>query len=211
MTRMRHISRFVAAAAVAASSVSCGDVVRDGKSPMFLVVDQLQARRGGGTVVTLGGFLHSDVQTLVSAPAPCSAESPCATIFNDVGQVTLRIVSKDVGNAIVQPTPSTNNEVTIRGFHITYKRSDGRNTPGVDVPYAWDGSATGTVPLGGTLVLSFEIVRHVAKQEAPLAVLVNSAVIITTTAEITFFGQDRVGNEISVTGSIQVDFGNFGD
>lgn len=208
---MRHISRFVAAAAVAASSVSCGDVVRDGKSPMFLVVDQLQARRGGGTSVTLSGFLHSDVQTLVSSPAPCSLESPCATIFNDVGQVTLRIVSKNIGNAIVQPTPSTNNEVTINRFHITYKRSDGRNTPGVDVPYPWDGSSTGTVPLGGTLVLSFEIVRHVAKQEAPLAVLVNSPVIITTIAEITFFGQDRVGNEISVTGSIQVDFGNFGD
>jgi len=28
---------------------------------------------------------------------------------------------------------------------------------------------------------------------------------------VTFYGTDRVGNDISVTGSIQVDFGNFGD
>jgi hypothetical protein len=51
----------------------------------------------------------------------------------------------------------------------------------------------------------------VAKQEAPLVQLVDSPTIISTIADITFYGQDRVGNEISVMGSISVDFGNFGD
>ena len=210
-TCLRHIPKLFAAAAVAASSVSCGDVVRSGKSPMFLVIDQLQARRGGGSSTTLGANLISDVLTLVTSPAPCTAERPCPTIFNDIGQVTLRSVLKDVGNALAQAAPSTNNEITINRFHIVYRRADGRNTPGVDVPYAWDGASTGTVPIGGPLVLSFEIVRHAAKQEAPLAALITSPTIITTIADVTFFGQDRVGNEISVTGSIQIDFGNFGD
>jgi hypothetical protein len=28
---------------------------------------------------------------------------------------------------------------------------------------------------------------------------------------VTFYGKDRVGNDVSVTGQIQINFGNFGD
>ena len=207
MTRMRQISGVVAAAAVVLSSVSCGDVVRTGKSPMFLVIDLLQGQRGGGTNTQLGNPLQSDVLSFVTTPAPCSANSPCPTIFNDVGQVVLRIVPKDVSN----PTaPSTNNEVTINRFRVNYRRADGRNAPGVDVPYGFDGAVTGTVAIGSQLTLGFEIVRHAAKLEAPLIALVDSPTIITTLADVTFYGQDRVGNEVTVTGSIQIDFANFG-
>ena len=207
MTRMRQISGVVAAAAVVLSSVSCGNVVRTGKSPMFLVVDLLQGQPGGGTNTQLGNPLQSDVLSFVTTPAPCSPNSPCPTIFNDVGQVVLRIVPKDVSN----PTaPSTNNEVTINRFRVNYRRADGRNAPGVDVPYGFDGAVTGTVAIGSQLTLGFEIVRHAAKLEAPLIALVDSPTIITTLADVTFYGQDRVGNEVTVTGSIQIDFGNFG-
>jgi hypothetical protein len=94
---------------------------------------------------------------------------------------------------------------------VSYRRADGRNTPGVDVPFGFDGAVTGTVPVGGTLTLSFVLVRNVAKEEPPLVQLVRSATIITTIADVTFFGRDQVGNDMSITGSIQVDFGNFGD
>ena len=46
---------------------------------------------------------------------------------------------------------------------------------------------------------------------APLVQLVANGVIISTIADITFYGQDLVGNEISVKGSMLIDFGNFGD
>jgi len=58
---------------------------------------------------------------------------------------------------------------------------------------------------------AFQIVRHVAKQEAPLKALANNPDIISTIAEVTFYGQDQAGNEISAAGSIGIDFGNFGD
>lgn len=209
MTRMR-VNRLIAAAALAASGVSCGDVVRSGKSPMFLVIDLLQGARGGATAGTLSNLLLSDVQSLVTSPAPCSAATPCPTIFNDTGQVVLRIVPKDIGNAGAPAAPSTNNEVTINRYHVVYRRADGRNTPGVDVPWPFDGAATGTVQIGSQLTLGFELVRHVAKTEMPLIGLINDPAVITTIADVTFYGQDRVGNEISVTGSIQIDFGNFG-
>jgi hypothetical protein len=106
--------------------------------------------------------------------------------------------------------PSTNNSVTITRYHVAYRRADGRMTPGVDVPFAFDGGVTGTVVPGGTQV-SFEIVRHDAKQEAPLAQLRTNHNIIATIADVTFYGKDLVGNDISVTGSISIEFGNFGD
>jgi hypothetical protein len=207
---MRHVNALVLSAAIVGSSVSCGDVVRSGKSPMYLVIDLLQAQRGGGTGATLGNPLQSDVLSIVTSPAPCSTTTPCPTIFNDVGQVVLRVVPKDIGNPAVAATPSTNNEVTVTRFHVQYKRADGRNTPGVDVPFPFDGAATGTIQIGTQLTLGFELVRHAAKAEAPLVSLVNSGVVITTIADITFYGTDRVGNVISATGSIQIDFANFG-
>jgi hypothetical protein len=54
-------------------------------------------------------------------------------------------------------------------------------------------------------------VRHIAKSEAPLGALAVSPVVITTIAEVTFFGRDQTGREVSVVAKITVDFGNFGD
>ena len=209
MTRIRHTFSLVAAAAVVVWSASCGDVSRSGKSPVYLVIDLLSGIRGGPTPGEPGNPLHSDVQAFpIVSPAPCSAETPCRSVFSDGGQVALRIVPK---NVLSLAAPTSNNEVTISRFRVVYRRADGRNTPGVDVPYAFDGAVTGTVQVGSALSLGFELVRHAAKLEAPLANLVsNDASIVTTIAEVTFYGQDRVGNAISVTGSIQIDFGNFG-
>lgn len=190
--------------ALVAVSASCGDVVRQGRSPVYLVIDQLSARQGQRT--EFGGTLTSDVLTNVTTPAPCTPESPCPTIFNDIGQVTLHI---DPKNLLSSPTAT--NAVTIRRYRVTYVRADGRNVSGVDVPYAFDGAVTGTVSPGGQLVLSFEIVRHVAKEESPLVQLVTSPTVITTLAQVTFYGADQAGNEVSVVGNIQIDFGNFGD
>ena len=50
---------------------------------------------------------------------------------------------------------------------MRYIRADGRNTPGVDVPYGFDGALTATV--SGSTTVGFELVRHIAKEEAPLA------------------------------------------
>ena len=40
---------------------------------------------------------------------------------------------------------------------------------------------------------------------------VKGAAVITTIAEVTFYGRDQVGNDVTVSGTLQVDFGNFGD
>ena len=207
---MRNATRLLGLAALVAATVSCGDVSRQGSSPVYLVIDSLTATRGGAASLVATTTLISDVITNVTTPAPCTSQTPCPTIFGDTGTVVLRAPLKNIG-ATAALAPTTNNEVTINRIHVEYTRADGHNIQGVDVPYAFDGAATGTVGAGGTLTLGFVIVRAVAKQESPLAQLRTSPNIITTITKVTFYGTDRVGNAISVTGQIQIDFGNFGD
>src|SRR5262245_25287084 len=144
---MRNTFRAVGLIATLAASASGGDVVRQGRSPVDLVVDSFTAAKGATSGVTFtSGPLLSDVIVLKTTPAPCSSTSPCPTIFDDLGQVTLRLSLKDIGNGTSTLTPSLNNEVTITRYHVDYMRADGRNTPGVDVPYGFDSAVTGTVP-----------------------------------------------------------------
>ena len=128
-----------------------------------------------------------------------------------MAEVSLTIGGVDEENLRAAGVEIAYNEVTITRYHVEYTRADGRNTPGADVPYSFDGAATGTIPAGGSLTLGFDLVRNVAKQESPLAQLRTSPNIITSIALVTFYGRDRVGNNVSVTGQIQIDFGNFGD
>lgn len=193
---MRNFQKLLVLAALGVATTSCGDVVRNGRAPVMLVIDLLQGSSGPDG--TLSTTVQSDVLTKNS-------------IINDPGLVTLRVVLKDIGSPAVATAPSSNNAVTINRYRIRYRRADGRNTEGVDVPYGFDGAATGTVPPSGTLKLGFELVRHVAKMEAPLAQLATNPTVITTIADVTFYGQDLVGNEVTASGSIQVDFGNFAD
>jgi hypothetical protein len=210
MTRMRNISRILVTAAAAIAATSCGDVVRSGRAPVFLVIDSLAAAKGDDDQ-KFSSFLLSDVITNVTTPAPCTSDSPCPTIFNDPGQAVLRLTPKDIGPVGTPSAPSANNEVTITRVHIKYRRADGRNVQGVDVPYEFDAAATATVPASGTVTMGFQLVRHTAKEESPLVQLKSNGVIITTLAEVTLYGRDRVGNDISATGTIEIDFGNFGD
>jgi hypothetical protein len=211
MTPMRIITRTLTAAALAAATASCGSVVRSGSAPVFLVVDLLTATRGSATSGTAASNLTSDVLTLVTSGGACTTANPCPTVFNDTGSITLRLAPKDIGLPGAATVPSSNNEVTISRVHISYRRTDGRNREGVDVPFAYDTASTGTVPATGTMQLGFEIVRVQAKEESPLVQLVSSGQTLSMICDVTVYGQDRVGNAISATGSIGVEFGNFGD
>ncbi len=204
---MRMSIRLLGLAAMLAATVSCGDVIRQGRSPSVLVMNSLTAASGGGhNANAFGSFLQSDVIVLLTTPPPCTVPAPCPTTFSDSGSATIGMVMKDIAIA-----PTTNNQVTITRYRVSYRRNDGRNTPGVDVPFPFEGAVTVTVPPGGTATVGFEIVRHVAKEESPLVQLISDPNVITTIADITFYGKDLVGNDVVVTGSIQIDFANFGD
>jgi hypothetical protein len=207
---MRNLTRFLALLGLVAMTASCGDVVRNGRSPSYLVIDSLAGIRGASTLGTPTSTLISDVITNVSTPPPCTQTSPCPTIFGDPGQAVMHIALKNPGTAATPTVPGPVNVITIDRYHVDYVRADGRNTPGVDVPYGFDGAITVTVS-DATTTFGFQLVRVAAKEEAPLVQLKNSALFITVLARVTFYGHDQAGNEVTATGSIQIDFGNYGD
>jgi hypothetical protein len=123
----------------------------------------------------------------------------------------MRLILKSPGSATVVTAPSALNSVTFTRYHVEYRRTDGRSAQGVDVPFAFDSAATFTVPASGSVTAGFEIVRNVAKAEPPLRALVTNGNIISTLAEVTFYGRDLAGNEVVATGTVGISFGNFGD
>jgi hypothetical protein len=185
-------------------------VARTGRSPVQVLIQSLQGAPGNAPT-ELGNPLSSDVEVLVTTPAPCTTDRPCPTIVNDVGQVIMSLVLKDPGSPGQAAAPTDLNQVTFTRYRVVYRRSDGRNTPGVDVPQPIDSGLTFTVPPSGTVEAGFEIVRHTAKMEAPLLALARNATIISTTAEVSFFGRDQTGNDVTATGTMTVNFGNFAD
>lgn len=183
-----------------AFSTSCGDVVRQGTGGSFLIVSSIEGAPGAEPT-DFGNTLLSDVITVVD---------DVPTVFNDVGRVTFRLGMKDAGSPTSPTQPGQNDAITINRYHVRFFRADGRNTPGVDVPYEFDGSFTLTVS-GGDASAGFTIVRNIAKAEAPLAALRFNGIVLSTIAEVTFYGADQTGHEVSATARMTIDFANFGD
>ena len=205
-TLKRGGAAVVLAAAVLSSG--CGEFVRQSRSPSQLVIVSILTARGTGTVPTtfpgVSGPLLSDVPNVNAGE----------TVYEDFAQVTLRAILKDPGVPPAAPTaPSGINDVTITRYRVTYRRfggPEGQNTPGVDVPRPIEGAVTVTIPVGGTgPAVIIELVRRVAKLEAPLAALGSGPVVLTMIAEVTLYGRDQAGNEVSATGNVQINFANF--
>jgi hypothetical protein len=172
---------------------SCGDQTLQGTASSYLIITSLTGPKGESTVL-------SDVITVVGG---------VPSTFNDAGQATFQLTLKDTGPTTSPNVPSQNNFITLTQYHVQYVRSDGHNVQGVDVPYAFDGAVTSTI--SGTSSVGFTLVRHTAKEEAPLATLASGSPPLTVIAQVTFFGHDQTGRETSVSGNIEVAFSNFGD
>jgi hypothetical protein len=176
---------------------SCHSNLTDGRTPVYAVIDSLLGASStkAGSSGTFSSTLQSDVITKNS-------------IFEDLGQVTMHLDMRDVSQQ-----PTTNNNITFNHYRVEYRRTDGRNVQGVDVPYAFEGAATFTVPAGGAATTSFVLVRVQAKLEPPLITLEGDggSIVISTIADVTFYGKDQTGTDVSVKGSISVNFSDWGD
>lgn len=214
MTRatIRRIAGALALGAVVVASAGCGELARTGRSSTFLILDSLSAA-SGATPGTFSNTLNSDVQTIVEQSIG-GATVRVPTIFNDFGRAELRI---EIKNPASVTGPSTLSQITINRYRVEFQRADGRNQPGVDVPFGFDGALTATVGTAGTIV-NFQLVSHAMKLEQPLRSLIRpdglgpgGQIFIHTIATITFYGRDQAGNDVSVSGMMSVNFGDFAD
>ena len=170
-------------------ATGCGNT--DGRSPTQLVLNSITGsddNGGGGT-------------TLISDPRINGS------IVADQAIATFSLIMRDQAN----PQPSDLTQVTITRYRVTYRRADGHSVPGVDVPYPFDSGFTVTVAAGGTARALFDIVRVTAKDEAPLRALAVNGDVIHAFADVTFYGKDLSGNDVSVSGTVGITFANFAD
>jgi hypothetical protein len=198
--RLRGCAAVVAALAVLGGA-SCSDTVRTGRSPAYLIIEGMEGIHGADDSLVDANFA-SDVRTF-------------GGVYEDSGVAHMRIAFRDVDyNAAVGPTD--NNAITINRYRVSYRRADGRNTPGADVPWPFEGATTATIR-EDTESVSFVLVRIQAKLESPLVQIVSStaaiggAGAISTVADVTFYGRDQAGNEVTVTGSMDVTFADWAD
>jgi hypothetical protein len=209
---LSNVMRPLVAAVCLISTASCGsELLRTGRAPVILIMDTLAGASGSdpGDFVTP---LLSDVLAEVN---------DVPTVFNDLGRATIRVELKDQSqsidrdplNPVTAPSPTALNAVTITRYRVNYRRSDGRNAPGVDVPFGFDGAVNITISPGSSGDVIFDLVRHASKSEPPLRNLIGGGGLrfISTIAEVTFFGRDQNGNEVTVSGMMDVVFGDFGD
>ena len=154
--KLQKLVAGLGALAMSAAMAGCGgEFVRDSQSPVRLVVNNLESKEQN--------TLLSDVIQMVTSPDPCTATSPCPSVFNDMATVELTLVLRDPGSVVSPNSPSLLNQVTLNRYRVKFRRADGHNVPGVDVPYDFDSALTMTVPAIGIGVGTFQFFRHSAK------------------------------------------------
>ncbi len=174
---------------------SCNPIEDDSRSPSMLIIESIQ---GYDRDAKAASYLDSDVIKFNN------------TVTADVGSATVRAETLD-------PAPlmgtSSFNDILVTRYTVSYSRTDGKNVPGVDVPYPFEGSLSALVKVGSTTTFSFIVVRAVAKLEQPLIKLADSRAegVLQVTAKIDFYGQDMTNNKVKATGYLTIYFANYVD
>ena len=183
-----------------AAAVGCaGDGPASSRSSVTLVVERMGASSDAMAGHSTRAFIRSDVVA-------------GGTVAPDAAQATLRLVPKDPGTTIGPVAPSGAHLATVDRYRVRYVRSDGLDTPGIDVPHAWDGALGLTASLAAETV-EIVLVRASAKLDPPLVNLREGGgdVVINALAYVTFYGRDHGGARVEAVGAIGIEFGDWSD
>jgi len=174
---------------------ACNPLEDESRSNSILVVENMSAKDMSGADA---GFLQSDVV------------KTDYTITADIAKATLSA-------RLMDPAPllgtSQYNDIIVTRYVVSFSRTDGRNRPGADVPFSFEGSLSTLIRVDSTESVSFVIVREAAKLEAPLLNLRDSAYgdILNMTAKIEFYGHDLTNRAVKATGYLTCYFANYAD
>ena len=188
---------------------ACTQVEDNTRSASLLVVETVSGDPGGPGEEA-GVPLFSDV---------CDNEDiepqdpEFCTVFNDNAEVQFANEYLQIGPGSGVGNPSILNDIIVNQYRVDYFRPNGRNTPGVDVPFGIDGTMNLRIAINSSSGGSITVVRHEAKREPPLAELSSgtSEGVLTANAQLKFFGQDLAGRTVSATGFLEIHFANYGE
>lgn len=180
--------------AALAMTACTADYARNGSGPLLLLI----------TAINSGNHLDSDV------------------VFGEQSTPPLSFICPDVVAVRVENKPKNPNitsldyrgDIVIERYEVSYFRSDGRGVEGVDVPYTISGNLASEVIFLEATTVNIEVVRRQAKLEPPLINLFgggSGAPVLTVFAQITLHGRTTIGQAVTATGRLQIDFADFGD
>lgn len=179
---------------------ACNPIENQTNSSTMIIIENLTGTDIAGNT---SNFLESDV-------VKQDQETGAETIFADAAIATVRARLLDP-----QPTnpASEYNSIQLTRYTVTYNRSDGKNTEGVDLPYSFEGFLSTRLDVDATVDIAFVIVRAVAKAEPPLLNLKDgrSEGVITITARIDIYGHDLRDKTVKATGYLTIYFANYAD
>ncbi len=173
---------------------ACNPIEDETRSASILVVERIQGQDYEGNTAD---YLQSDVIKNNS-------------VFADVATATLRASTLD-------PAPmlgtSQYNDIVLTKYTVSYSRTDGKNTPGIDVPLPFEGTLSVLLRVGSSTGVSFVIVREVAKMEPPLIALAEGRAegVLQVTARVDFYGHDLANRNVKATGYLPIYFANYVD
>lgn len=124
--------------------------------------------------------------------------------INDNG--LLEIVAKPLNPLIGIEEVTPYMDVLVDQIDVEFRRTDGRNVEGVDVPYHFTQPMSMlAVALGESVKFPFILIRHMAKAEPPLMALTTDSEVLQLVAVVTIHGKDLGGHRIApVTGYVSV-------
>jgi hypothetical protein len=163
------------------------------------------------TMLQIVSLTGNDLQGTAGSTTVFSDVLTAGSIINDNGVADLK--AKPLDPFFTQISPYM--DVLVDQIDVEFKRTDGRNIEGVDVPYRFTQPVSFLVPIGGTAKIPFVLIRHVAKMESPLIDLrdqFNPEQVLQVIAWITIHGIDKGGHRVApVTGYITVWCADFAD
>lgn len=194
MRNTRHRITWLAAGVLILASISCNPLENESRSSSFIIVEKIEGQDISGQTQN---FLQSDV-------------SVSGTAIADIATATLRATLLDPDPLL---PPSQYNDIMLTRYVVSYSRTDGRNRPGIDVPYSFEGSLSLLLRIGTSTPFNFVIVREVAKVEPPLSNLWNLGWegVLQVTARVDFYGQDVARRQVKATGFLPIFFANYAD
>ena len=175
-----------------------------GTASSYLIIKESSAASGADPG-KFGSTLFSDVITIIKDGETFRRSSPIN------GAREFRTRAQRSRGADVAEFAGAEQLDHVDRYHVQYIRADGRNTPGVDVPYPFDGAITVTV-IGRRRPTRFEIVRHACEAGSALSgARRDSRHHHRRSRRVTFYGHDQTGRAVSATAKIGIEFGNFAD
>jgi hypothetical protein len=178
---------------------SCVAKENDSTSESFLAINSLTGNDMDGAPGSTTVF--SDVLTNSS-------------IINDNGVAEVTTLTYNPVEDSIEHDITFYSNVIVDQIDVEFKRTDGRNVEGVDVPFRFTQPMNWLVAVDATEQIPFVLIRHMAKLEAPLFALrtASQGFVLQLVAKVTLHGKDLGGHRVApVSGYISVWCANFAD